>query len=227
MLTAVLELIFPGYCVVCQKATSSFVCHTCSAKLPWIKNHCLYCGYPAPLNLLNCKACRQRQLLFAKARSVFIYEKEIKTLIHNFKYNDQKWLAAHLAFHLAQLYQRTDPWQAEAVTWVPMTWLKKLARGYNQSELLAFNLAKLIQKPALKLLDKQLNTLEQSRLKGKQREENLRGAFTVNRKVKYLPNYVLLVDDVFTTGTTVAECCHVLKEAGVKRVEVLTVARTV
>lgn len=237
--SAFLELVFPGYCVVCQKQCQSFVCQNCASKLPWIKKHCLYCGWPTPLTMASCRDCRHRKLFFDQARSIFIYENEVKKLIHNFKYNDQKWLAPYLAFYLASLLkeetnsslllQKRNGFSAPftAVTWVPMTNLKRLARGYNQSQLLAMHLAKIINCLALGLLVKKQNTLDQNQLKFKERAENLKGAFTLAPTVTHLPQAVILVDDVYTTGATVAECSYVLKRAGVKKIQVLTVARTV
>lgn len=222
-----LELVFPSYCVVCHRITSSFVCPQCAPKLPWIKEHCLYCGLPTPFSLPSCRDCRNKKTFFDKARSVFSYEAEVKDLIHNLKYNDQKWLAAPLAYYLAKLCQEFKPHPEEVITWVPMANFKKLVRGYNQAQLLAVNLAKIRESLAVGLLSKPQSTAEQNSLNLKEREKNLKGAFKLAPKVTKLPHQVILVDDVYTTGATVSECSLVLKKAGVEKVFIVTVARTV
>lgn len=225
--TSFLELVFPSHCVVCHRLTSSFVCPECLPKLPWIKEHCLYCGLPTPISLPNCRDCRHKKTFFDQAKSVFSYEAEVKDVIYNFKYYDQKWLAAPLAFYLAGLCQKFPFHPEEVITWVPMTNLKKLSRGYNQAQLLAVNLAKVRKSSAIGLLIKPQSTAEQNSLSLKERKKNLKGAFKLAPKVTKLPSQVILVDDVYTTGATASECSAVLKKAGVEKVFVVTVARTV
>jgi ComF family protein len=179
------------------------------------------------MSLPSCQDCRNKKLFFDQAKSVFSYEAEVKDLIQNLKYNDQKWLALPLASYLAKLCQEFKPHPKEVITWVPMTNLKKLARGYNQAELLARNLAKVRKQQAVGLLVKPQSTAEQNSLNLKEREKNLKGAFKLAPKVTKPPAQVILVDDVYTTGATVSECSLVLKKAGVEKVYVVTVARAV
>ena len=113
---------------------------------------------------------------------------------------------------------------------VPLHRWRLLQRRYNQSALLALQLGRLSGKPvAPDLLRRRRNTPSQGRLSRAQRQQNVRGAFTVapGRVSEVTGNGILLIDDVLTTGATVEACARVLKRAGAARVEVLTLARAV
>ena len=111
----------------------------------------------------------------------------------------------------------------DAVAFVPLSKLKESGRGYNQSGLLAKELARRHDKPLYTGLAKVKNIPEQHRLGFARRGENVKGAFRAFGKV---PERVLLIDDVYTTGSTASECAGALKQRGAAVVYVLTVART-
>jgi predicted amidophosphoribosyltransferase len=111
---------------------------------------------------------------------------------------------------------------ADILTWVPSTRRSEAERGFNPAEELARRLARALELRALPLLRKTRETADQAGLSGAGRRENLRGAFAATGRV---PERVLLVDDVMTTGTTVDECAAALKASGAKRVNVVTFAR--
>jgi ComF family protein len=114
---------------------------------------------------------------------------------------------------------------------VPLHKTRRHQRGFNQAELIARAAMKLIPKPnrfhlADNVLERQRDTHSQIGLTSHQRRENMRGAFVVRRTGEVSDREVLLVDDVYTTGTTVSECARVLRRAGASCVWVATVART-
>jgi ComF family protein len=114
-----------------------------------------------------------------------------------------------------------------AVVPVPLHAWRRYRRGYNQSELLARELARLIDVPMMNALTRVRHTTPQVELRKKQRRDNVRGAFALHEEVarRGEKGSVLLIDDVCTTGATLGECARVLKSAGFAPVYALTLAR--
>jgi ComF family protein len=115
-----------------------------------------------------------------------------------------------------------DGWEGDAVTWVPLSRKRRARRGFDQAELLARALARRLDVPARRLLVRRRDTREQARATAQERRRALRGAFS---GVGLVPGRVLLVDDVVTTGSTVAACASTLRRAGAHRVVVAAAAR--
>lgn len=222
------ELIFPSVCLLCGQLNSELVCHHCYQELLQNNPYCERCGKPTRQPVVECRDCRGKKLMYKGARCLSRYEGPVKDLIQSFKYKHKKGLS-HL---FAQLLLESYPdflSQAEVVTFVPMPPLKLLERGYNQSFLLARELAKLLEKPLIAALQFNFWPTEQNKLSLRKRKANVKGAFKVNLKSidNLSSRHVLLVDDVYTTGFTIQECSQVLNAAGVEDVLVVTVARTI
>ena len=131
--------------------------------------------------------------------------------------------ARFLSYCLAGYLTHARPFgHFDMVSYVPMSRVDRRARGFNQAQLLATGLAKRLGLALMALLVKEHRTLPQAGLSARERRENLRGAFHLIRSGK---GKVLLIDDIFTTGSTVEVCAHTLKSGGYKEVFVLTVAR--
>jgi ComF family protein len=180
-----------------------------------------------------CLQCRQNEPAFTRASAYGSYEAGLRDLIHMLKYERVRPAANLLGRMLAEVVaDLADAFgdQPPEVMAVPLHASKLRQRGFNQSELIARAMLKL--KPAA--LDLKLNTTalarsratdSQTGLTPPQRRENMKGAFRVLRSDQVTGRDILLVDDVFTTGTTVSECSRVLRRAGAARVFVATVAR--
>ena len=126
----------------------------------------------------------------------------------------------------------TDFVQADVVTFVPLHRRKRQKRGYNQAELLAKAFGRRTDKPVKRLLKCRRKTKDQAKLNLKDRRVNVREAFRLCRKSTSLQESlkgkrIILIDDVYTSGSTVSECARVLRQAGAKEVRVLTLARTI
>jgi ComF family protein len=130
-----------------------------------------------------------------------------------------RFLSSYLAAYLAH----TRPFgHFDVVSYVPMSRVDQRSRGFNQAQLLATGLAKRLGLPLMTLLIKEHRTLPQAGLSARERHENLRGAFHL---IRFGRGNVLLIDDIFTTGSTMEACARALKSGGYKEVFVLTVAR--
>jgi ComF family protein len=135
------------------------------------------------------------------------------------KFSGWHALAAHLAGAMVELLDLP----VTVVTWVPLSSRRRARRGFDQAELLARSVAARRGVAAARLLRRVRDTRAQARLRGADRRRALAGAFT---PVRAPPERVLLVDDVLTTGSTVAACAEALVAAGARRVDVLTAARS-
>ena len=181
-----------------------------------------------------CGLCRRLEPPYVKATAYGSYEGGLRELIHLLKYNQVRPAANVLGRMLAETIEDLQPlFAAEEILVVPVPLhARKLRqREFNQSELIARAALKL--KPAAarlqlsaSLLERRRETKSQIGLSRHQRRENIRGAFVVARPDEIRGREILLVDDVFTTGTTVSECARVLRRAGASKVYVATVART-
>jgi ComF family protein len=186
-----------------------------------------------------CPVCRRIERPFNRAVAYGSYEGGLRELIHLLKYNGVRPAAAVLGRMLSEAIADLESTfehpalfdQTIAVIPVPLYKTKLRQRGFNQAELIAR--AALKQVPAASrfqllsgVLLRTRDTESQIGLTGHQRRENLRGAFAVPCATQITGREVLLVDDVYTTGTTASECARVLLRAGASQVWVATVART-
>ncbi len=187
--------------------------------------------FVAPDGLPRCSECRQMEPLFARAVAYGSYDLGLRELIHLLKYEQVRPAANVLGRMLADAIACLAPAFGAVepvVVPVPLHREKLRQRGFNQSELIARAALKI--RPAgqewrldTAVLERVRPTESQTGLTRPQRVENVRGAFAVRGDVA--GREVLLVDDVFTTGTTAGECARVLRKAGAARVWVATVAR--
>jgi ComF family protein len=194
--------------------------------------------------LRRCPVCRRVDRPFSRAVAYGSYAGGLRELVHLLKYNGVRPAANVLGRMLAEALTALQPDLEQArfeqgmferasilVIPVPLYKTKRRERGFNQAELVARAALKIV--PARErlefapdLLQRTRDTQSQIGLTSHQRRENLRGAFAVTRAAEVTGRAVILVDDVYTTGTTATECARVLRRAGARQVWVATVART-
>ena len=235
--------LFPSDCRLCGTPLINIsrlpVCRPCLADVRRIKgNVCSVCGervfspYALGAGETRCGLCRRLEPPFVKAVACGSYDGGLRELIHLLKYEQVRPAAVVLGRMLAEAVSGMESGSTPlAVVPVPLHARKLRQRGFNQSELIAQHAVKLgvgSGRPALhsRVLERLRETQSQIGLTWHQRRENLRGAFAVSRPEEIAGREILLVDDVFTTGTTVSECARVLLRAGASKVFVAAVART-
>jgi ComF family protein len=181
---------------------------------------------------LRCSLCRRFEPPYIKAAAYGSYESGLRELIHLLKYDGIRPAANVLGRMLSDAIVPLQPFFAPGqvlIVPVPLHSRKRRQRGFNQAELIARAAVKR-QPPGRfevsPVLDRIRETQSQIGLSRHDRRENLRGAFAVTTPEVIRGREALLVDDVFTTGTTVSECARVLRRAGAAKVYVATVART-
>jgi len=182
----------------------------------------------------RCGLCRRLAPPYVKATAYGSYESGLRELIHLLKYNQVRPAANVLGRMLAEAIEDLQPLFARSevlVVPVPLHSRKMRQRGFNQSELIAraalkLKFAAVRFQLSAGLLERCRETKSQIGLSRHQRRENIRGAFVVAKPHEVARREILLVDDVFTTGTTVSECARILRRAGASKVYIATVART-
>jgi ComF family protein len=172
----------------------------------------------------RCGLCRSGLRGFDAAYCFGSYEGTLRELIHLYKYSGTRTLSEPLADLLARALPLEESF--DAVTAVPLHWRRQWHRGFNQSEMLARAIARRRGIPLVKALRRARSTETQAGLSNTERRRNVSAAFRATEGAKKLAGQrVLLIDDVMTTGSTAAACARTLKQAGVGKVVLLTVAR--
>ena len=228
-----LDLLIPPVCLACQEpiADHNSLCASCWHKISFITQPlCDRLGIPLPFDhggeTMLSAAAMARPPPYDRARAVAHYSDVIRNLIHQFKYGDQhtpRHLFSRWLQQAAVEFTDTKP----LIIPVPLHRIRLIARRFNQSAILARDLAKataLDYEPMA--LVRRRRTVSQVGLTRDQRRRNLQGAFTVTRRAaaRVSGRAIVLVDDVITTGTTVAMCARALKRAGASRIDVIALA---
>lgn len=217
--------LLPWRCLLCGDAGANGmdVCVDCAAELPRNTPCCQRCALPLPVSASLCGRCQRKAPPWDAAWAPFRYAWPLDRLETRFKFGRD--LAAGRV--LATMWQREPQPQAlpQLILPVPLHHRRLRERGYNQALELARPLARSLHLPCRHdVLQRVRHTNAQTGLDAVERHRNLRDAFAL-RESESLPAHIAVLDDVFTTGTTLAECARVLKRAGVVRVDVWALAR--
>ncbi len=236
-LRAFLDTVFPPLCHVCKAfipdAGRLHLCGACREKIvPLTSPLCTVCGVPFLTEGGRdhvCGPCAANPKPFVSARAAVYFHGPVQELIHGFKYGKKVRLALPLGILAAE---RLAPFisesAAELIVPVPLHPRRLRERGFNQALLIGRYLSKTFGIPlSVNNLRRIRWTEPQINLSGEDRIRNVRGAFSVKNPVRFEGKTVLLVDDVYTTGSTAAECAKTLKLSGASGVHAATVARAV
>lgn len=216
--------LLPWRCLLCGDAGADGLdlCAACAAELPRNTNCCARCALPLPNPAPLCGACQRKPPPWQAAWAPFRYGWPLDRLEARYKFGRE--LAAGRT--LGALWKSLPPPVRPALILpVPLHRARLRERGYNQALELARPLGRALGIPVRHdLLLRPRATAAQTELDAAARRRNVRGAFAV-RADAALPPHVVVLDDVMTTGATLAECARVLKRAGVARVDVWALAR--
>jgi len=222
-------MIYPVRCPICDEIVtpkSERICTACKEKLHYVKEpRCKKCSKPIEQEEKEyCSDCEKKNYHFLKGFSLWIYDKEIKRSIADFKYHNKKENAIFYIEEMVRVYRKEIERLAfDTIVPVPIHRSKYIDRGYNQADILARGLGKKLNIPVSShLLIRNKKTLPQKSLSDKERLRNLQQAFGYNDKEQECfqkkINRVLLVDDIYTTGSTIEACTNVLMEHGIGEV---------
>ena len=231
LIKLLINTVLPPRCLHCGKIINNdnSLCSDCFEQISFItKPYCIHCGAPLlnkSVGDLYCANCLNKKDNLRYCRSAVIYDDFSKKLILDFKFFDhvenKKLLAKWLYLAGKDIFEAG----VDVIIPVPLHYLRLLKRKYNQSAILADELSRITNIEAdYHSLVKTKTTQPQAECSGRERVTNIKNAFVVkNNNIK--GKRVLLIDDVFTTGSTLRECAKVLKKAGAVSVDALTVAK--
>ena len=221
-------IFFPRRCPLCDSviAYGNDLCPICVKKVPYIKEPaCKKCGKQLENERQEyCSDCKRKRHHYVQGKAVFSYKKEMKLSMYRFKYSNRREYAQFYAKEATRRYGDCLIRRGiEIIIPVPMYAGKRRVRGYNQAEVFAKSLGKETGIPVeTGLVLRVKNTTPQKELNDKQRKDNLKGAFQVKANiVKY--SKILLVDDIYTTGTTIDAIAEVLEKAGVAEIYFMSI----
>ena len=234
LFNGLVDLLFPPRCIACMNVLTDDdrppFCRPCLAAIRFVRSPlCTRCGAPFEGTGEDhlCGDCLSAPPAFTIARSVARYESALLTSIHRFKYGGKTAVGKALGRFMAR--HPAPGLRIEAYTLVipvPLDVGRLREREFNQALILAGELARPARRPVDAVsLTRRRGTDPQVRLGRDERRKNIRGAFAVTRPDRIAGRKILLVDDVYTTGSTVGECARVLMDHQAEAVAVLTLAR--
>ena len=213
----------PAVCPVCMKPQNKLqVCESCrmeALRVRSLHGQCQKC-HSFGIYSDGCSNCRAWPGYLAGNRSIWLYRDAWKEVIRDFKFRNKPWLADALAGELLPYI----PDGYDLLVPVPLHINRLRERGYNQSELLVRALSRQSGIPWQHSLQRVRDTPHQTGRNRAERLENLRDAFVCTKDAAVAGKRILLVDDVFTTGTTLLTCANVLHEHGAMQIMGLTLA---
>jgi ComF family protein len=226
------ELVFPSFCLACEKRLPCrdlpLLCSDCLPNIEYISSpKCTCCGTPFQTGQDHlCSLCMKNSFAFDLARAAVYYREPVTKLISALKFNGTLTGLATLAQLAQSAPNITNLSEPDLILPVPLHIQRLREREFNQALVIAhacFPANK--RKICGDILQRHRATSPQTTLSGIKRRKNLTGAFSLRNQEFVKDKTILLIDDVFTTGSTVHECAKVLKKAGTKRIEVFTLAR--
>ena len=250
IISSISDWLYPPKCIACRiimpiNQPQRYICVHCLPLFEAITAPvCARCG--APINpqesnepieaTSNCPSCFGKHFHFAQNRSAFIYEEIMRDVMHDMKFRNKKRVAQGLGLLWADILKTKNEanfppslqstQSTHALVPLPMYGKKQRRRGFNQADILATAISQVLHIPVEKALVRGVDTPPQSGLHPKRREENVRGAFSINPHVAVAGKNFILVDDIFTTGASINECAKTLINAGAAGVSCLTLAIT-
>ena len=236
-----LRSVYPQICPVCDrvldgdvvdfyssspKPVPAFVCPECAGRLPESDNVCEVCGKAIfDTALSRCAACEKGERLFDGGRILWKYKDDIKEMLYRLKYDDRRDIAQFIGAAISEKY---ITWMREhgieAIIPVPMHEKRLRERGYNQAELIALEISRLTGIPMeARLVVRERRTKPLKDMTAAERKNNLKNAFKIDQNIVNW-NSILLVDDIYTTGSTVEAISGLLKKHGVSKVYFMAAA---
>lgn len=213
LLDKILDIIYPKYCLLCLKR-GSYICSQCRDKLQHIDGPCC----PVCSGMLRSKkyfihtVCKRHSNLDGLF-PLLKYDEKSKLILGESKFKYAKEILVEMASMLKPIFANL-PFKIDYTVPVPLSKERINYRGFNQSEILAKGISWKYQN----VLIREKNTISQSRSNRDERLKNLENAFVINKGFELRNKNIVLIDDVYTTGSTLQECAKVLKASGASKV---------
>lgn len=227
VVSRMLDYLYPRRCPLCEAVSISGICPDCRKKLIWIReDYCLKCGKPlTDPRREYCSDCKRKRHWFEEGRSMLSYQGKVRLSMYRFKYSSRKEYGETYGIEMAQHLER---WVRERkitrIVPIPLHPSRKRQRGYNQAAILARSIGRYLEIPVdEKLLVRRKKTRPQKLLSDRERTQNLQQAFAVCKDFSE-GEHILLVDDIYTTGSTADAAAVCLKTAKKCKIYIMTTA---
>ncbi len=225
----ILNMVYPRRCALCHEIVmpkGQLVCPSCYTKTEVIREpKCKCCGKELIAEEQEyCFDCSKREnTWFEQGVALWHYSDTMRTSIAKFKYHARREYADFYAQEFVKEYaDYMGMLELDGIIPIPVHWTRYIQRGYNQAEVLAERIGRKIGVPVYSdILLRKKKTIAQKQLDDHQRAHNLEGAFTISKKYinsNNMLNRVMIIDDIYTTGSTINACAKTLKKTGVKSV---------
>ena len=218
--TVTLVSMYPPICGICEKISKDALCPKCNLELK----------KQAEVNILQKEEIEEnikKEKYFEELMYIFKYEGQVRKLILDYKFNEKSYLYKTFVNFLLKnekIFENIKKY--DKIIPVPISKKRNKERGYNQSMLIVEEIA---NKTNLELVNncliKTKNIIEQSKLNKEDRQQNIQGVYSLQNERLITNKKILLVDDIYTTGSTVNECCKILQQANPKTIGVLVLAK--
>lgn len=227
------SLLFPDVCPFCgrvlDKRASELICERCRFKLPHIyEPRCKKCGKPVEKEEQEyCMDCEQHKHYFERGFAVWEHQGAVARAIYQFKYHNRRIYSRPFAREMAKSYESyIYQWNIDLIVPIPISRKRRRKRGYNQAVLLARELRNITGIPYdEKCMIRIKDTVAQKKLDVRGRRANLRNVFEWKGEEHLIKGKnILLVDDIYTTGSTIDETSRILKKIGAKNVYFMTIS---
>jgi len=229
-----LEFLYPGNisCILCDnpinKNNTYSMCKECFTNINFILDGCIKCGKPIinysleEQNIEGCNYCLNKGFYFDKVISCVEYTQFSKKIVFGLKYNSKTYISKYIAQIMKEKLE-LDNLKFDYILFVPLHKKRMKKRGFNQAEKIAKNLSNLVNIPIIDKIDRKYNTRRLYILNKEERKKELKDAFILKDCKDNLKNKnILLVDDIFTTGSTVNEISKLLRFEGVNKIFIMT-----
>lgn len=224
----IIRILYPRHCPICGEVISyweEFLCRSCAGKLkPITEPRCKKCSKPlAQEEKEYCLDCGRESHYYNRGYALYTYNADLKRSVFQIKNSNRREYLDFYAAQLAAVYgDRIRTWQAEALIPVPMHRSQQKKRGFNQAEYLADRLGRQLGIPVCRdLVKRKRRTAEQKALSRRERRQNLQDAFTVNGQRQF--KRVIIIDDVYTTGSTINAVAREILKTMTEQVYFLTI----
>ncbi len=223
------KILWPETCPFCGKVCADGICGECRKRVDSLQIKeptCMKCGKPVSASEQEyCHDCAHTHYYYEKGMAMWLHKEPVSTSVYQFKYHNQRFYGKLYAAEIAaEKGAQILRWRPEIIIPVPLHSKRKRKRGYNQAEILSCELGKILEIPVCRKLVKRIRYTEpQKKLGNRMRKRNLEKAFAVTHSMEGVKS-VLVVDDIYTTGSTIDAVAKELRKAGVSKVYFLTIS---
>lgn len=227
MFKKILELLYPTTCIFCGEICKEGICDRCRKSVMIIKEpRCKKCGKPIRYEEEEfCYDCRHKNFHYEQGKSLWIHRNPVNQSIYNFKYKNRRVYGEIYAKELVKEFGKLIClWKIDLIIPVPLHRKKLRKRGFNQAEILAKEIGKLTGIPVnTKVILRKKYTEPQKQFGQKERRKNLADAFEAACKHINAKN-ILIIDDIYTTGSTIDSIAKILLETGAEKAYFMTIS---